>query len=78
MNLPDNPADLARLILAVTDLHPDNDMKTRMEPLTEALHAAGWIRWSGSPAHPGWTLDEKGAALLRSLNPDTPKGTDND
>lgn len=56
--------DLARLLVAVTDLHPDNDMRVRIDATSEMLSAAGLVYWSGSPANPGWKLTEAGADIV--------------
>ena len=64
MILPDDPRDVARLLVAVTDRHPDNDMRVRLDATSELLAAADLIRWSGSPIHPGWRLTEAGAAIV--------------
>jgi hypothetical protein len=66
MNLPANPRDLSRLLVAVTDLHPDNDLRVRHDATQEALSAAGLIRWSGSPKRPGWKLTEAGAEIVQA------------
>lgn len=56
--------DLARILTAVTDPHPDNDSRMRMDPLAEELHAADLIRWSGSPKTPGWRLTATGYDIV--------------
>lgn len=66
MSIPDDPRDVARLLVAVTDRHPDNDMRVRVDATSEMLAAADLIYWSGSPIHPGWRLTEAGVGIVQA------------
>lgn len=66
MTIPEDHGALARLLVSITDLHPDNDAKTRIDPFTEQLDAADLIYWSGNPRHPGWKLTEAGARIVEA------------
>lgn len=71
MRLPDDPRDLSRLLVSVTDLHPDNDAHVRRDVTTELLEAADLITWSAGPLHPGWKLTPAGAAIIQKVHQQT-------